>query len=102
MISPMVVLKAHFDGRVLVPDEPLDLAPNQAVKITVEPIETAPVADDTSRRLDYWRSRLGIALDPSDPPQKPHHPDDEDAFWEKGHLPGSIGQRMVRENNGGQ
>jgi hypothetical protein len=45
MIRSMV-LKAHFDGKVLVPDEPLPFAPNQKVRITVEPdptpIETSP------------------------------------------------------------
>ena len=39
----MIALKAHFDGKVLVPDEPLTLAPNQQVRITVEPIASAPV-----------------------------------------------------------
>lgn len=34
----MIALKAHFDGKVLVPDEPLDLKPNQHVRIQVEPI----------------------------------------------------------------
>ncbi|HEX4794182.1 MAG TPA: hypothetical protein VH370_10345 [Humisphaera sp.] len=38
----MIALKAHFDGKVLVPDEPLALAPNQQVRITVEPIAPAP------------------------------------------------------------
>jgi hypothetical protein len=38
----MVALKAHFDGKVLVPDEPLALKPNQQVLITVEPIASAP------------------------------------------------------------
>ncbi|HXE53701.1 MAG TPA: hypothetical protein VN541_11825 [Tepidisphaeraceae bacterium] len=40
----MIALKAHFDGRVLVPDEPLALAPNQKVRITVEPIAASPAA----------------------------------------------------------
>jgi hypothetical protein len=35
----MVKLNAHFDGKVLVPDEPLALKPNQRVRIQVEPIE---------------------------------------------------------------
>ena len=37
----MIALKAHFDGKVLVPDEPLALKPNQRVQITVEPIAPA-------------------------------------------------------------
>ena len=35
----MIVLRAHYDGKVLVPDEPLDLPVNQSVRIEVEPIE---------------------------------------------------------------
>jgi len=38
----MVKLNAHFDGKVIVPDEPLALAPNQPVRITVEVIEQPP------------------------------------------------------------
>jgi len=38
----MIALNAHFDGKVLVPDEPLALEPNQQVRITVEPVVSAP------------------------------------------------------------
>ena len=31
-------IKAHFDGKVLVPDEPVDLPVNQPLKIMVEPV----------------------------------------------------------------
>jgi hypothetical protein len=34
----MVELNAHFDGKVIVPDEPLALRPNQRVRIQVVPI----------------------------------------------------------------
>jgi hypothetical protein len=34
-----VTVKAHFDGKVIVPDEPLDLRPNQALKIQIELLE---------------------------------------------------------------
>ncbi|HZL37102.1 MAG TPA: hypothetical protein VFC78_17415 [Tepidisphaeraceae bacterium] len=40
IISFVIALKAHFDGKVLVPDEPLALALNQQVRITVEPIDS--------------------------------------------------------------
>ena len=39
----MVQLNAHFDGKVIVPDEPLSLKPNQRLRITVEPIASSPV-----------------------------------------------------------
>ncbi len=38
----MLQLNAHFDGKVIVPDEPLALAPNQRVRIQIEPIEAEP------------------------------------------------------------
>lgn len=35
-----MTVTAHFDGKVIVPDEPLDLRPNQALRIQIEPLET--------------------------------------------------------------
>lgn len=32
----MIAIKAHFDGRVIVPDEPVDFAPGQALIVRVE------------------------------------------------------------------
>jgi hypothetical protein len=34
-----VTVSAHFDGKYIVPDEPLDLRPNQALRIQIEPLE---------------------------------------------------------------
>jgi hypothetical protein len=34
-----MTVNAHFDGRVIVPDEPLDLKPNQALIVQIELIE---------------------------------------------------------------
>lgn len=34
-----MTIRAHFDGKVIVPDEPLDLRPNQALRVHIEPIE---------------------------------------------------------------
>ncbi|HZZ41341.1 MAG TPA: hypothetical protein VFE58_00250 [Tepidisphaeraceae bacterium] len=48
----MIVLNAHFDGKVIVPDEPLNLPPNQKVRIELEPIETpAPLVPKPLRIL---------------------------------------------------
>ena len=44
----MVTLNAHFDGKVIVPDEPLALKTNQKLRISIEPIET-PAQDETKR-----------------------------------------------------
>ena len=45
----MVSLKAHFDGKVIVPDEPVDLAPNQKLRITIEAVE--PAASSPANRI---------------------------------------------------
>ena len=34
-----MTVHAHFDGQVIVPDEPLDLPPNQALVVRIEPID---------------------------------------------------------------
>ena len=38
-----MTVSAHFDGKVIVPDEPLDLLPNQALILQIQ-----PVGDDVS------------------------------------------------------
>jgi hypothetical protein len=40
----MVTVSAHFDGKVIVPDEPLDLPPYQALIVQIERVggEAAP------------------------------------------------------------
>jgi hypothetical protein len=35
-----VTVNAHFDGKVIVPDEPLDFRPNQALRVQIEPLES--------------------------------------------------------------
>jgi hypothetical protein len=35
----MVAIKGHFDGKVIVPDEPLQLRPNQRLIVHVQPVE---------------------------------------------------------------
>jgi hypothetical protein len=32
----MIAINAHYDGRVIVPDEPVDLPPNQALIVRIE------------------------------------------------------------------
>ncbi len=42
----MVTLNAHFDGKAIVPDEPLALEPNQRLRITIETIGPASHVSD--------------------------------------------------------
>lgn len=46
----MVTLNAHFDGKVIVPDEPPGLAPGTRVRITIEPVE--PPASSVRGKFD--------------------------------------------------
>ncbi|HZL35349.1 MAG TPA: hypothetical protein VFC78_08565 [Tepidisphaeraceae bacterium] len=68
----MMVLNAKYDGKVLVPDTPLDLPANQRVRRKVRPIESAPTARGAGSggKLDLGLQRgniLYIAPDFDDP-----------------------------------
>ena len=54
----MVQLNAHFDGKVIVPDEPLALKPNQRVRIQVEPIDQPLARSDSKRQLGLQRGAV--------------------------------------------
>ena len=43
-----MTVSAHFDGRVIVPDEPLDLPPNQALIVQIERVGGEAVPSDDS------------------------------------------------------
>ena len=42
----MTILTAHFDGKVLVPDSPVNLPVNQPLKVSVSPLATNDAEDD--------------------------------------------------------
>lgn len=53
----MTAMKAHFDGRVLVPDETVDLPVNEPLRIVVQPLKVrrpmlSELADELSRMPD--------------------------------------------------
>ncbi|MSU20521.1 MAG: hypothetical protein EXS30_03920 [Pedosphaera sp.] len=54
----MTVLKAHFDGKVLIPDEPVNLPINCALEVQVKLLESAGVADKPLVRLAKLLSEL--------------------------------------------
>ncbi len=57
----MTTIKAHFDGKVFVPDEPVDLRPGDVVTVTgVETGSTEP--SNRSGRESRWA--LNIDIDP--------------------------------------
>ncbi|MDB5301940.1 MAG: hypothetical protein JWO87_3603 [Phycisphaerales bacterium] len=62
----MVIFKAHFDGKVLVPDEPVTLPRGQKVIVQIEPAgAVAPAAEDptdaewSAAIARDWASDLG-------------------------------------------
>lgn len=71
----MLTLNAHFDGKVIVPDEPLDLTPNQKLRISIEPLEPPPL-----RPHSDWQSLIGLGL----PVPENHQPrfSSNDDLWE--------------------
>lgn len=82
MISLMIALNAHYDGKVIVPDEPLDLPANQKVRIQVEPIEPVIVESTPSQaNRTEFRDLIGIGL----PLPENHTPrfTSNDDLWEK-------------------
>jgi hypothetical protein len=71
----MIALNAHFDGKVLIPDEPLALPKNQKVRIELEPIDAGqtsvrftPHADPTAALMngEPYDERDALHIDPLD------------------------------------
>jgi len=53
IISHMIALKAHYDGKVLVPDEPVSLATNQKVLLQIQPIDSEPPTIDNKPKRTF-------------------------------------------------
>jgi hypothetical protein len=43
-----MTVNAHFDGKAIIPDEPLDLPPNQALIVQIESVGTRETADESA------------------------------------------------------
>ena len=43
-----MTVNAHFDGKAIIPDEPLDLPPNQALIVRIESVEARETADESA------------------------------------------------------
>jgi hypothetical protein len=43
-----MTINAHFDGKVIIPDEPLELPPNQALIVRIEPVNGSRQASEES------------------------------------------------------
>jgi len=44
----MIAINAHYDGKVIVPDEPLDLPLNQALVVRIESINGNTLAEESA------------------------------------------------------
>lgn len=58
-------IKAHFDGKVFIPDEPIDVPAGAAATVTVSVREEPPVGRGTLADLADWAETLPI--DPNSP-----------------------------------
>ena len=55
-----MTVHAHFDGKVIVPDEPADLRPNQALILQIEPVTPG---DDPEGSVLSWLATHALADD---------------------------------------
>jgi len=62
----MTMLTAHFDGKVLIPDEPVKLPLNCALRVQVEPVRPTPPTDKPLRRWVELAKRHPVTDGPSD------------------------------------
>ena len=60
----MIAINAHYDGRVIAPDEPVDLPPNQALIVRIE----AKNADEPLTRESALAWLVANASDSTDVP----------------------------------
>ncbi len=62
----MTTLTAHFDGKVLVPDEPVKLPVDCALKVQVEPMAETPANEKPLQRLVEVARRFPVSGGPPD------------------------------------
>ena len=55
-----VVVRVHFDGKVIVPDEPVDLPVNRQLKAELSVVE--PEAGRTAEREAAWQRLLSSRI----------------------------------------
>jgi len=68
-----MTLKAHFDGKVLVPDEPVNLPVNCALEIHVKLIRACTTATKPLLRLLALARQFPVTGGPADGAAQPYH-----------------------------
>ena len=61
-----MTVKVHFDGKVLVPEEPIDLPLNCTFEVQVNPVETARAVDKPLMKLVELARKLPVKDAPTD------------------------------------
>ncbi len=61
-----MTLKVHFDGRVLVPDEPVNLPVNCALQIQVEPVKALAKTEKPLLKLVELARKFPLSHGPTD------------------------------------
>jgi hypothetical protein len=56
-----MTVNAHFDGRAIIPDEPLDLPPNQALILQIERVGPRAPAEESALA---WLAANAVENDP--------------------------------------
>ncbi len=46
--EPLMRVNAHFDGKAIVPDEPLDMPPNEALVVEIERLGTRELVEESA------------------------------------------------------
>lgn len=62
----MIRFNAHFDGKVIVPEGPVPLKPDQRLRIQVEPIDQPAAPTGSKRRLGMQRGVVRYIADDFD------------------------------------
>jgi len=50
-----IVIRAHFDGKVIVPDEPVDLPVNEPLDFEYKPVEPDVLPWDPEQAAEAWK-----------------------------------------------
>jgi hypothetical protein len=68
MVLYMTVVKAHFDGKVLIPDEPVKLPIDCALELHIQPVEKdAPPSANGRPLLELLRALEEVPANPGWP-----------------------------------
>jgi len=69
----MTVLTARFDGKVIIPDEPVSVPTDCAAKVQVEPVRETSRTEKPLQRPVELAERFPVADGPSDGPAQHDH-----------------------------